>query len=514
MDLLDRETLDAMPDAIVISDDHGKILLANHLAEQLFEYVEGSLTHKNVEALLPERFRNAHVHHRQTFLENRQVRRLGGGRALCGRARDGREFPLDISLRPISVDKKTLIISVLRDISKRTAMSENRFRAIFQQTHQLLGIVDLDGTLLDVNKMALRYSGLRYEDEIGLKYWKTNWWVHSEPLQQQLKRAIERAVTGDTVRFEATHPRPDGSHGNVEFSIRPVRCVDDQVDFLVAESHDVSAQKKAEQRANQTQAYADELRKAFGLAESATAAKTRFLAAASHDLRQPLQSLNLYLSVMDRHLEQEDHDTRQKLHEINSKMRQSVDSMSEVLDSLLNTSVIDHGMIAPHKSDFCLQEVMDRVLADNLQQAEQKSLRLSYSGGDCVVHSDPSLLTRIIENLVSNAINFTDVGEVSIECRYKDDLVEIVVRDSGIGIPDSKLCKIFDEYYQLEQPTSNRRKGNGLGLSIAKHIAQILEHPLSAESIPGQGSSFTLLVSSGRSLREAPSDPENADPMG
>lgn len=235
-------------------------------------------------------------------------------------------------------------------------------------------------------------------------------------------------------------------------------------------------------------------------AESATATKTRFLAAASHDLRQPLQSLGLYLSVMMRQFDQSPVLDKAKLKDIGSKMRQSLDTMGELLDALLDISKLDGGAVTPEKKDFDVREMLDRIVTDNVQQAREKGLELACTSDACVIHSDPQLLQRVVENFVTNAIRYTERGKVSIDCQCQGSVARIAVIDTGVGIPADEVEKIFDEYYQLDNHVRDRRKGLGLGLSIAKHIGRLLDHPLNVSSAPGDGSIFSVEVPLGNQL--------------
>jgi len=223
-------------------------------------------------------------------------------------------------------------------------------------------------------------------------------------------------------------------------------------------------------------------------AEMAAATKSRFLAAASHDLRQPLQSLGLYMSVMMRQLDQPD------LLDVGRKMRLSLDTMGELLDALLDISKLESGGVAAHTRDVQLEDILQRIVADNVQQAEQKGLTLECVAEPCVIHTDPGLLERIVENFVTNAIRYTDDGKVRIECECSNDVASIMVTDTGIGIPEKELSSIFEEYYQLENNVRDRRKGLGLGLSIVKHIGRLLDHPVRVSSKVGDGSIFSVDV--------------------
>ena len=222
--------------------------------------------------------------------------------------------------------------------------------------------------------------------------------------------------------------------------------------------------------------------------------KTRFLAAANHDLRQPLQSLGLYLAMLSRQ------SSRSKQEEIVYKMRQSLDTMSELLDALLNISKLDSGSVTADKSDVHLQELLDRIVTNNVQQAEEKGLQLECRRVDFIVHTDPRLLERLIENFVTNAIRYTEHGYVKIDCVRHEDSVRVAIRDTGIGIPEDQIESVFEEYYQLDNHVRDRGKGLGLGLSIVKHIGRILDHSLDVSSVPGEGSTFTVEIPLGQQV--------------
>ena len=171
---------------------------------------------------------------------------------------------------------------------------------------------------------------------------------------------------------------------------------------------------------------------------------------------------------------------------------QTLDAMAGILDALLDISMLDSGMIEPKRSDFALNTVLSRVIGNLTPLAQDKVISLEQAETDIVVNSDPALLERIIENLVSNAIRYTTHGRVSISVEATNDLVRICVTDTGIGIPAEALGKIFDEYFQYDNPARNSKKGLGLGLAIVKRLSRLLGHPISVNSAVGSGSAFTV----------------------
>jgi PAS domain S-box-containing protein len=320
-------------------------------------------------------------------------------------------------------------------------------------------------------------------------------------------RSDDARIVGNAIETEVQ--RCDGTLVPVELSIGEI----DDLGLFTANIRDISKRKKAEQALRDSHAelerHVEERTRALEAAkqeaERANAFKMRFLAAASHDLRQPLQSLGLYLSVLERQL----HEPAPRA--ICAKMAQSRDAVTQILEALLDVSKLESGAVRPQKQEFALQPLLERVLADSRQQAESKGLQLSAQSTNCIVHSDPALLERIVENLVTNAIRYTERGHVTVSCEIAGAVARIAVSDSGIGIPSAALDKIFDEYFQVASTTRSQRQGLGLGLSIVKHISRLLEHPIEVSSTPGRGSTFTITVPLGQqtlaAAEQTPAEP-------
>ena len=175
-------------------------------------------------------------------------------------------------------------------------------------------------------------------------------------------------------------------------------------------------------------------------------------------------------------------------------MRAPLQVMSGILDALLDISMLDSGMITPKPENFALRTILERVATDLRPLAEQKRLSFDFEETAVSVNSDPALLERIVENLVSNAIRYTTEGSVSVRAESIGDSIRISVADTGIGIPEQAIERIFDEYFQFDNPARNIKKGLGLGLAIVKRLTQLLNHPINVRSTLGGGSIFSVDV--------------------
>ncbi len=223
-------------------------------------------------------------------------------------------------------------------------------------------------------------------------------------------------------------------------------------------------------------------------AEFANTAKSRFLAAVSHDLRQPIHAQGLLLNV----LANTDLDDQQR--KAVASLNASTAASSEMLHTLMDFSRIEAGAITPEIRAFHLQPLLNKIENECMPLADAKNLAYRSRETALVVRSDPAMLEMILRNLVSNAIRYTYRGGILLACRKRGDMAVIEVRDSGIGIEASQHREIFREFHQLGNPERDRRKGLGLGLSIVDGLARILGHPLSLNSAPGRGSVFRLAL--------------------
>jgi signal transduction histidine kinase len=222
--------------------------------------------------------------------------------------------------------------------------------------------------------------------------------------------------------------------------------------------------------------------------ELANAAKSRFLAMASHDLRQPLHALGLFVAQLRTPLK-----PRERTKTI-ERVEAAVGEMNEMFNSLLDISKLDAGVLTPKIVDFPIARLLQKIETTFDQTAREKGLRLRVRRSDAWVRSDVLLLERIVLNLVSNAMRYTLRGGIIVGCRRRGEMLRIEVWDSGPGIPEGHRQNIFGEFFQLPGPERDRYGGLGLGLAIVDRLRRLLDHEIELTSTVGRGSRFTILV--------------------
>ena len=223
-------------------------------------------------------------------------------------------------------------------------------------------------------------------------------------------------------------------------------------------------------------------------AERANAAKSHFLAAASHDLRQPLQALRLFIDLLNQQLDDPRH------LKIAQNASTALTAGEKLLEVLLQTSKIDAGFVAVQRQNVSFAEIAANLVNQCAGLAHAKGLELTVVGSSAVIDTDPVLLSRLLSNLLDNAIKYTEHGRILLGCRRIKDGVRIEVWDTGIGIAADEMPHIFDDFYRIEMSCRHQTHGHGIGLSVVRRTADLLGHQLTVESWPGRGSVFRVMA--------------------
>jgi two-component system CheB/CheR fusion protein len=260
--------------------------------------------------------------------------------------------------------------------------------------------------------------------------------------------------------------------------ILPYRAHDGGVEGVVVTFTDITERKHV----------AGALEEAKQLADTANRAKSRFLAVASHDLRQPLQALSLLQGLLAKLVEGE------RAKSLVSRLDETLAAMAGMLNTLLDINQIEAGTLKVEKVVFPVNDILARLKAEFSYQAKAQGLELIKVRSTLWVDSDPRLLEQMIRNMLGNALKYTKQGKVLFGCRRSRDAVRVEIWDSGVGIPESQLGAIFDEYHQIDNAARERSRGLGLGLSIVKRLGDLMSHPVGVKSRPGRGSVFSIVV--------------------
>jgi two-component system CheB/CheR fusion protein len=239
-------------------------------------------------------------------------------------------------------------------------------------------------------------------------------------------------------------------------------------------------------------------------ADRANLGKSRFLATASHDLRQPVQTLALLNGTLRRSARDP------ASAEAVARQEQAISAMSRLLNALLDISKLESGAIKPEPTDFAVAQLFEELRAEFAALAANKGLELHVEPSIDRAHSDPALVEQILRNLLSNAIKYTRAGSVGMRCLHAAQMIRVQILDTGIGIPSDQLPYIYDEFYQVGVGPNAVREGYGLGLSIVQRLTRLLDLRLQVESEVGKGSTFSLDLPTGT----ARADAEAAEPFG
>ena len=293
---------------------------------------------------------------------------------------------------------------------------------------------------------------------------------------------LERFAGRDLVMEVRANPMPDGGIVTTFTDITPTVKAAEEL-----ERANESLERRVQERTEELTRLNTELNRAKGEAEQANISKTRFLAAASHDILQPLNAARLYVtSLIER---QGGRENAQLITSVDA----SLDAVEEIFGALLDISRLDTGAMKPEITGFRIDELLRQLEVEFTPLAQEKGLSLKFMPCSLAVQSDRRLLRRLLQNLVSNAIKYTPKGRVLVGCRRRDRRLRIDVYDTGLGIPASKKQAIFQEFHRLDQGAKAAR-GLGLGLSIVERIARVLDYKIIVSSAVGRGSLFSVEV--------------------
>jgi PAS domain S-box-containing protein len=385
-------------------------------------------------------------------------------------------------------------------IRQRTAelqASEQKFRAIFNNTFQFTGLMTPDGILLEANQTALDFAGLKPQDVLHKPLWQSHWWSLSVAEQERLQAAVAQAAQGQFMRYELDFRGRQASVITVDFSIRPLQDTTGQVVLLIPEARDITEHKQMEA---QLRASNDRLAEANRELSHATRLKDEFMATMSHELRTPLSSI-LGMAQALRHEIYGPLSDRQ--HHAIGIIERSGRHLLALINDVLDLAKIESGKMDLRLAPIPLRDLCDNSLTLVQQQARQKQIELSLhiDGSPIQIEADELRLNQALVNLLDNAVKFTPTGgQVSLIVEPDPDapspttMLRFTVADSGPGIDPADYSRMFDSFVQLDSSLTREHGGTGLGLALVKRIAEMHGGRVTVTSQVGHGSRFSLHI--------------------
>ena len=478
-----RDLLESTPDAIVMVNVTGRVVLINSQAENVFGYRRAEMMGQPVEMLLPQRFHAAHHGHRGQFFAQPRTRTMGAGLELYGLRKNGEEFPVEISLSTLSTEEGPMVMSAVRDLTDRKK-AEQKFRSLLESAPDAMVIIGHDGKIELVNSQTEKLFGYQREELLGqlVEILVPERFHAKHPGHRTSFFARPRARSMG-VGLELNARRRDGTEFPVEISLSPLDTSEGL--FVSSAIRDVTDRKHFENALRQ---------KNVELA-NANQAKDNFLANMSHELRTPLNAIIGFAGTLLMRLPGPlTSDQEKQLKTLQASARH----LLALINDLLDVARIEAGKIELHLELVDCRSVIQEVVAALSPEAIRKELEFQaiLPAIDLVVRTDRRALSQIVLNLANNALKCTDRGSVCIEvsrCSLnRRKSVEISIRDTGKGIRPEDQPRLFEPFTQVDISKTKIREGTGLGLYLSRKLAELLGGQITFQSEYGKGSTFTL----------------------
>ena len=474
-----RGLLESAPDAMIIVNEKGEIVLVNHQTETLFGYKKEELFKQQVEILIPANLSQKHSGHRLNYFKNPIVRSMGTGLELFAVRKDGTRFPVEISLSPLETTEGTLVSAAIRDITDR-----KQAEALIQKQSQdiqdfidsmstMCAKITTDGRLLMVNKIAIRASGMSLEQLMKTNFLEGKWWSYNPEVHARIHNAFKKACSGMAINYDE-NIFLFGQVVPINLSLMPILGLDGNVDYIVAEGRDITSIKSAEAA----------LQKRTNELEQANRELEAFSYSVSHDLRAPLRIIDGYTEIMVNDYSSNMDDEGKKLFGV---IRENTSKMGQLIDDLLNLSRLGRKELVIQQVD--MKKMVESVAAE---QASSKNKHVILEIGELSdAHGDRNLLRQVWVNLISNAEKYSRSREkplIRIDSFVNAQEIVYSIKDNGAGFNMKYADKLFGVFQRLHKMTEY--EGTGVGLALVHRIISRHGGRVWAEAEVNKGATF------------------------
>lgn len=458
-------------DPLVAIDQYGKVLLVSDSIERVFGWRQDELVGQNVRVLMPEPHKSAHDGYLEAWRRTGIIHIIGRTREFQVQRKDGSTFLADLSVsQAVLPGDEVVFLGSFRDVDARRQAerllqeSEARFRAVFDSTLQFMGLLEADGTILEVNDPSMQATGTARETVMGMKFWEGPWWQVSPDGPAMMRRFVERAMGGEIVREEIAITGPNGRRFDIDFSINPVRDANGKVQYLIPEGRDITEQKRAQL------AETSMLRALAQVGESA--------AVLVHEIKNPITAVNVALRAVADQLGAEH---KVVLEDLATRMQRLQELMRGTLSFAKPVKVNLVQIGARQYLEGCIARLRLHVVKLGAD------VRVEVAPDDLQLRLDPALFEEVLANLVVNALDAQGKGaKVVVHAAGNGEGATLCVDDQGPGIPAAKREDIFRPF------VTSKPQGTGLGLPICRKIVEAHGGTIDVGSAPTGGARFTI----------------------
>lgn len=481
-------------EGLLVCDHKGKIVLANPRILSMFGFNKEEILGQEIEILIPESARKAHVGHRENYIHQPKQRFMGLGMRLSGRKKDGNVFPIEAGLNHFEKDGKRFVIALISDITMRAKAEEElkimnlhleeivKERTKALQEGQLLystiarnfpkgtiNVFDRDLNYIFVEGEDLYKAGITSDRLVGTNYIDRL----PERIVPVIKKNLLEVFGGKKMNFEVNIP-----NGSYLLNCVPLQMTNGKIERILVVEQNITALKEAEDRATMA------LHKERELSEL----KSRFVSMASHEFRTPLSTILSSAGLIIRYNEPE---KKERIDTHANRIKENVKALTSILNDFLSLGKLEEGHVIPTPEILELSPFLEKIAEEMLEIARPgQTIDLLHQGNKTGL-TDPQILRNIIINLITNAIKYSpEESPITLTSQCDDNHITFQVTDHGMGIPEQEQNKLFERFFRARNAANIQ--GTGLGLNIVKRYVEILGGEITFESQLGRGSSFSV----------------------